>query len=93
LAIALLVIFVLSWVVGLAALLSAIWHLLRVPFNLRRGVERRSFTNPFNTLLNTDALSPEGLAARRRLGLSLAAFVGAFVVGSAAGALAMWVGQ
>ena len=89
----LLIIFVLACVVGVVAWLSAVWHLMRIPFNLKPGVQLWSSGNPFNHLLNTESLTAKGVAARQRLAQSVAAFLGAIVVGAAAGILAKWVAQ
>jgi len=87
---ALLVIFVGACIVGLLAWIVGVWNLVRIPFNLKPGVDAWATGNPFNHLLNSDSLTPAGLAARRRLGQCFLLFVAALVVGTAAGLLAKW---
>ena len=80
-------IFALACFVGVVAWLSLAWNAVRVPLNLKPGISPWAPGNPFNYLFRTDALSPVGLVARRRAGLSLVVFLLAVAIGTAAGGL------
>ena len=80
--------FVLACVVGILAWCVLLWSLLRVPFNLKPGVQAWSGGNPFNYLFKPEALTQAGLAARRRAGLALAVFVATVAVALLAAGLA-----
>jgi hypothetical protein len=88
---ALITVFGAACVVGVVAWVSIVWNLFRVPFNLKPGVDPWTLGNPFNNLFKSEALTSEGLAARRRAGVSLSVFGGALVVGAIAGAMAKWL--
>jgi hypothetical protein len=87
---ALLAIFVAACVLGLLAWIIGMWNLIRIPFNLKPGVDAWATGNPFNHILSSDSLTSAGLAARRRLGQCFLLFVAALAVGAAAGLLAKW---
>lgn len=89
----LIAVFIVACVVGVIAWLSIMWNLLRVPFNLKPGVDPWALGNPFNNLFKSEALTSEGLAARRRAGFSLSVFGVALIVGAIAGALLKWLGE
>jgi len=86
----LLAVFVGAFAVGVVAWVGALWNLLRIPFNLRPGVQLWATGNPFNHLLNTESLTPAGVVARKRLGQFIVLFVSAIAVGALAGLLAKW---
>jgi hypothetical protein len=88
---ALIAVFVVACAVGVIAWFLAVWNLLRIPFNLKPGVERWPLGNPFNNLFKAEALTTEGLAARRRVGVSLGVFGGALAVGAVAGVMTKWL--
>jgi hypothetical protein len=83
--------FVLAWVTALVALVIAFWNMVRVPFNLKPGVNAWAGGNPLNYLLKPEALTDKGIAARRRVGQALLIFLAACVAGAAIGLLAKWI--
>ena len=87
---ALLTIFVLASITGFIALVVALWNIVRVPSNLRPGVDAWASGNPLNYLLKPEALTDTGVVARRRVGHALLIFIGAWVAATAAGLLAKW---
>jgi len=70
----LIAVFVVACFATACALLALLWNLLRIPFNLKPGATA-PLGNPFNAVFKSDLLSESGLAARRRAGLALLAFV------------------
>jgi hypothetical protein len=84
-------IFVLACGVALAAWVVCVWNLVRVPLNLRPNVGAWALGNPFNYLFKPEALTPTGVVARRRVGISLLVFLAALVIGACAGLLAKWL--
>ncbi len=83
-----LAVFVAACGVGLIAWGVLLWNVVRVPFNLKPGVDPWAHGNPLNNLFNTDALTSTGLAARKRAGFSLLVFGVALAVGVIAGSMA-----
>ncbi len=90
---ALIIVFVLACGVGVIAWVSGVWYTIRVPFNLKPGVDAWAMGNPFNYLFKPEALTSKGLVARRRAGVSLLVFVAALVVGGIAGYVAKLVAE
>ena len=84
----LLAVFIASVAIGVVAWVGALWNLLRIPFNLRPGVQVWATGNPFNHLLNTQSLTPVGVVARKRLGQFIVLFFSAIAVGALAGLFA-----
>lgn len=84
-------IFVLACAIGFAAWVTMVWNFVRLPFNLRKGLDPWGSGNPFNYVFQDDTLSPVGLAARKRALSSFFVFVSALVIGAIAGALTMWL--
>ena len=87
---ALLTIFVLACITGFLALAVALWNMVRVPFNLKPGIDAWASGNPLNYLLKPEALTNTGVIARRRVGHALLIFIGAWVAAAVAGLLAKW---
>jgi hypothetical protein len=83
--------FVLACAVGVLAWCVLLWSVLRVPFNLKPGVQAWSSGNPFNYLFKPEALTEAGLRARHRAGVALVVFVAtvatAFLVAALAKAI------
>ena len=77
--------FVVACCVAAIAWLVLAWNVVRVPFNLKPGIRAWAQGNPFNYLLRPEALTPVGLAARKRVGFSLLVFGCALAVGAIVG--------
>jgi len=77
-------------VIGVVAGVVGFWNLIRVSFSLRPSIDPWASGNPFNYLFRSDALTPSGLLARRRVGLALLVLVASVAVGAIAGLLAKW---
>jgi hypothetical protein len=84
------IVFIAACAVGAIAWVVAAWNLLRIPLNLRPGVDAWATGNPFNHLFAPNNLSEKGLVARRRVWIALGIFLSALIVGFLVGLPAKW---
>ncbi len=75
--------FLLSLMLGAVAWLAVIVYAIKMVRQVRAGVApwgRKLRYNPFNVLFRTQLLTTKGIAYRRKLGWSMAIFLGMTVV-------------
>lgn len=80
--------FVSACIVAAISWLVLVWNAIRVPLNLKPNIGAWATGNPMNYLFRPEALTPKGLVARKRAGLSLLVFSCALAVGAIAGVAA-----
>ena len=77
------VVFVLACATGIVSVLVAAFNLISVPFHLKPGIRPWAGGNPLNYVFAPDSLTPRGLAARRRVGISCIVFLVSLALGFA----------
>ena len=76
-------VFVLACAAVFVSVVVAAFNLVRIPFHLKPGVRAWAGGNPLNYIFAPDSLTPKGLAARRRVGISCVVFLVSLAVGFA----------
>ena len=77
------VVFVLACAAVLVSVLVAVFNLVSISFHLKPGVRAWAGGNPLNYVFTPGSLTPKGLAARRRVGISCVVFLVSLAVGFA----------